>query len=290
MAKLGIYGIIGVILLILGTINGGFFITQEGSVTLVKRLGEVNRETAPGLHFKIPYAETTVDLDTRERKSGGSMSVSTFEQMPVTAIITVNWSLDKKDNIPTQFYREYGSIYQFEQNILEPKLLESAKLAVAKFTAEEQLTKRDLVTEAVKTALLQKVQHLPITVSAVQIEEFILPADYLQSISNKQTQKNNADAEKFVLEKQNLTARQKENTAQAEANATLLTAEADAKAIELKGTAEAKAIEAKSKALKDNPLIVELTKAQNWNGSYVTTNIGSGTGVLMDIRENKNVK
>lgn len=287
MVKFGIYGFILAILAVLATINGGFFVTQEGTTTLVKNFGKVVREAEPGLHLKVPYVESTVDMDTRERKSGGHMDVSTSEQMPVKSIITVNWSLKKAQGTASHMYSEYGTLDKFEDNILEPKLLESAKLAVAKFTAEEQLTKRDAVTAAVKDILIQKVSNLPINISAVQIEEFVLPADYLQSIANKQTQKNNADAEKFVLEKQNLTARQKENTAQAEANAILLTAEAEAKATELKGKAEALAIDAKAKALNNAPLIIELEKVKQWNGTVPQMVTGGNTSFLMDINQLK---
>lgn len=283
--RLKLYGFLIVVVFTALTGFGGFFITQEGNVTVVKSMGKADREVEPGFHFKLPFVESTVNLDIRERKSGGKMQVSTSEQMPVDAIITANWSIKKGAGI--NLYKEYGSLEQFEDKILEPKLLEAAKQGTAGYTAEEQMTKRDKVTESIRQALVQKVSYLPIDVSAVQIEDLKLPADYLASIANKQTQKNNADAEKFVLEKQNLTARQKENTAQAEANSTLMVAKAEAESIELKGRAEASAIEAKAKALQGNPLIIELEKVKNWNGSYVTTNIGSGVQTLVDLRDKK---
>lgn len=283
--KIKLYGLLFVAFFATLTVFDGFFITQEGNVTVVKSMGKADREVEPGFHFKLPFAESTVDLDIRERKSGGKMQVSTSEQMPVDAVITANWSIKKGAGI--NLYKDYGSLDQFEDKVLEPKLLEAAKQGTASYTAEEQMTKRDKVTESIRQAFVQKVSYLPIDVSAVQVEDLKLPADYLASIANKQTQKNNADAEKFVLEKQNLTARQKENTAQAEANATLMVAKAEAESIELKGRAEAQAIEAKAKALQGNPLIIELEKAKNWNGSYVTTSIGAGVTPLVDLREKK---
>lgn len=283
--KIKLYGLLFVALFATLTVLDGFFITQEGNTTVVKSMGKADREVEPGFHFKIPYVESVVHLDIRERKSGGKMQVSTSEQMPADAVITANWSIKKGAGL--NLYKEYGSLEQFEDKVLEPKLLEAAKQGTAGYTAEEQMTKRDRVTESIKQAFVQKVSYLPIDVSAVQIEDLVFPKDYLASIANKQTQKNNADAEKFVLEKQNLTARQRENTAQAEANATLMVAKAEAESIELKGKAEAQAIEAKAKALQGNPLIIELEKAKNWNGSYVTTSIGSGVTPFVDLREKK---
>ena len=283
--KLKLYGLLFVAFFATLTVFDGFFITQEGNVTVVKSMGKADREVEPGFHFKLPFVESTVDLDIRERKSGGKMQVSTSEQMPADAIITANWSIKKGAGL--NLFKDYGSLEQFENKVLEPKLLEAAKQGAAGYTAEEQMTKRDKVTESIRQAFVQKVSYLPIDVSAVQIEDLAFPKDYLASIANKQTQKNNADAEKFVLEKQNLTARQRENTAQAEANSTLMVAKAEAESIELKGKAEAMAIEAKAKALQGNPLIIELEKVKNWNGSYVTTNIGSGVTPFVDLREKK---
>lgn len=60
-------------------------------------------------------------------------------------------------------------------------------------------------------------------------------------------------------------------------------AKADAEAIRLKGLAEAEAIKAKSAALRDNPLIVELTKAQAWNGEMPRMVTGEGTGMLLNM-------
>ena len=51
------------------------------------------------------------------------------------------------------------------------------------------------------------------------------------------------------------------------ADATLLKAEADAKAIQLRGEAEAAAIRAQAEALKQNTGLVELRKAEKWNGA-----------------------
>ena len=49
---------------------------------------------------------------------------------------------------------------------------------------------------------------------------------------------------------------------------------AEAESIRIKGLAEAEAITAKAKALGNNPLIVKLTEAQNWDGKLPATMLG----------------
>lgn len=48
-------------------------------------------------------------------------------------------------------------------------------------------------------------------------------------------------------------------------------AKADALATELRGKAEAEAIKARAQALASNQNLVELTKAERWNGELPTT-------------------
>lgn len=276
-------GIVGLMI-----VYDGFFVTQEGNMTVVKTMGKADRVESAGFHFKTPFVDSVIDIDVRARKTGGVMELSTSEQMPVNGVVTVNWNVISTDKAVKALYSQYGSLEQFERVVLLPKLLDAAKEGAAKFTAEDQLVKRGEVTNTIKKAFEDKTAGLPIEGIQIQVENLSLPQAYLDSISNKQTQKNNAEAEKFVLEKQNLSARQRENTAQAEANANLMIAQAEAQAIELKGKAEASSIREKAKALEGNPLIIELTKAQNWNGSYATTIIGQGSTPFVDLRDTEN--
>ena len=88
---------------------------------------------------------------------------------------------------------------------------------------------------------------------------------------------------KHKLAKQALTAQQEVNTAKAKADGIKAIAKAEADAIALKGAAEATAIDAKAKALRDNPLIVELTKAQNWNGNLPSSYTAMGDAGALPI-------
>lgn len=273
-------GIVGLMI-----VYDGFFVTQEGNMTVVKTMGKADRVESAGFHFKTPFVDSVIDIDVRARKTGGAMELSTSEQMPVNGVVTVNWNVISTDKAVKDLYSQYGSLEQFERVVLLPKLLDAAKEGAAKFTAEDQLVKRGEVTNAIKKAFEDKTAGLPIGGIQIQVENLSLPQAYLDSISNKQTQKNNAEAEKFVLEKQNLSARQRENTAQAEANANLMIAQAEAQAIELKGKAEASSIREKAKALEGNQLIVALEQVKQWKGEVPTMVTGTNPNFLMTLPE-----
>ena len=276
-------------LIIFGTIFSAivlltsFFITREGHVDVVKRFGKAISVAQPGLNFKIPLIDTTDTIEIRTRKNMEEMSAATAEQMPVSATVSMNWSANQETIL--ELYKAYGSLEQFEFRVIDPKFRAITKESIAKFTAEETINKRDQVEQRLRDYLTTATQDLPIKISSLNIENIELPKNYLQSIEVKQTEKNLADAEVFKLEKQNLEAQRAVNTANADAQSITLRAKAEADAIKLKGEAEAKAIEAKSKALQGNPLIVQLTQAQQWDGKLPTHMMGEGSNFLLDMRK-----
>ena len=276
-------------LTILGALIGviilwsSWFITKEGHVDVVKRFGKAIYVAQPGLNFKIPLIDTTDTIEIRTRKNMEEMSAATAEQMPVSATVSMNWSANQETIL--ELYKAYGSLEQFEFRVIDPKFRAITKESIAKFTAEETINKRDQVEQRLRDYLTTATQDLPIKISSLNIENIELPKNYLQSIEVKQTEKNLADAEVFKLEKQNLEAQRAVNTANADAQSITLRAKAEADAIKLKGEAEAKAIEAKSKALQGNPLIVQLTQAQQWDGKLPTHMMGEGSNFLLDMRK-----
>lgn len=260
-----------------------WFITPEGSVDIVKRFSKAEYVVEPGLNFKIPIVDTTTTIEVRTIKNTESMEASTSEQMPVSVTASMNWTVSKAQVL--HLFRDYGSLEQFESRVIDPRFRAIVKESMAKYKAEDTIGKRDEVTTKIRDAITASMKDLPIDISAINIENIVLPTNYLKSIETKQTEKNLADAEVFKLEKQNLEAQRAVNVAKAEAESTLLRAKADAEAITLKGQAEASAIEAKAKALDNQPLIVELTKATQWDGKLPTTALSSGMPIIMDIKK-----
>lgn len=68
-----------------------------------------------------------------------------------------------------------------------------------------------------------------------------------------------------------------------DADARILHATAEAKAIQLQGEAQAAAIRAQAEALKANPDLVSLRKAEKWDGELPTALYGSAPIPFMQI-------
>lgn len=233
---------------------------------IVKRFGSATSQVNPGLHTKVPFADSVEELEIRTRKNSEQLKASTYEQMPVQAEVSVNWTVVRSEAF--ELYKNYGGLEQFENRILDPRLRSAAKDALARYKAEQIVQNRGQVIQKIEEKLTDTMKDFPVKLDSVQIENLVLPPKYLQSIETKQTEKNLADAEKFRLERQKLEAQREVNTAEA---------------IRMKGLAEADAMQKKAEALKASKLLVDYVKAQQWDGKMPTTVMGSGQDILWNM-------
>jgi len=269
--------VVGLILLM-----ESIYTVNEGHIGIVKRFSEAKEQVNPGLHFKVPFIDSVEEIEVRTRKNEEKMASSTKEQMPVTVSVSVNWTVDKTAAL--ELFRQYGGLTQFESRILDPRFRSATKDVIPQFDAEKLIQDRASAIQAIEANLIEEMKDFPVTVDNIQIENIQLPAKYLTSIETKQTEKNLAAAEEHKLARQNLEAQRDVNTAKAKADGIKLVAVAEAESIRIKGLAEAEAITAKAKALGDNPLIVKLTEAQNWDGKLPTTILGGQNMPILDMR------
>ncbi len=276
LKTIGSIVIVGIIL------ASSVYTVNEGHIGIVKRFSEAKEQVNPGLHFKVPFIDSVEEIEVRTRKNEERMASSTKEQMPVTISVSVNWTVDKTAAL--ELFRQYGGLSQFESRILDPRFRSATKDVIPRFDAEKLIQDRATAIQAIEANLIEEMKEFPVTVDNIQIENIQLPAKYLTSIETKQTEKNLAAAEEHKLARQNLEAQRDVNTAKAKADGIRAVAIAEAEAIRIKGLAEAEAITAKAKALGNNPLIVKLTEAQNWDGKLPATMLGGQNMPILDLR------
>ena len=88
-----------------------------------------------------------------------------------------------------------------------------------------------------------------------------------------------------MLQTEQVQAQIRVTQAQAEADSQLAQAKADAESTRLRGNAEADAIQARAKALASNQNLIELTKAERWNGVLPTTMLPNSTVPFIDAKQ-----
>ena len=215
----------------------------------------------PGLNFKRPFVQTVVKIDVRTQKlESGKLSAASKDLQIVSTVVTVNYHLEpSKVNI---VYKNIGKLRDVEDKIIKPAIQEAVKASTARFTAEELITKRELVKDRIAADLEDRLTSISVIFENALITDFDFSPEFNKAIEAKVSAEQNALAAKNKLEQVKFEAQQ-----------TVVAAEASAKSIEIQG-----------KALKESPQLVSLKVAEKWDGRMPTVMIGNnGATPLLDV-------
>ena len=285
----------------LGTKNLGFFvflflfaivamnsfvIVEAGHVGVVKRLGAVNAVSLKeGVHFKTPFVDTVIQVNVRLNSTQSAALSSSKDLQTVKTQVSVQYSI-KGDMAPMTF-QKIGLIGQIEATVIEPSIEESVKSVTARYTAEELITKREQVKrqvqveiqEFIDTTLNNKNIQNGIHIANVAITDFNFSEEFNRAIELK------VKAEQEALQAKNEKIRR---VTQAEAAAAEKQLAADASAYEINAASKARAdaIYRESKALKNNPELIQLRIAEKWDGKLPYYN-GGGAVPFLNIDATK---
>lgn len=167
---------------------------QENAV--VVRASQIDRVLTPGWHYRTPILEQVVKMDISTQKEEIEASAASKDLQSVSVKIAVQFSL-QGENVG-EIYREYKNDYN--ERAIAPAVQEAVKAATAKFNAEELITKREQVKDAIATDLKERLAPSHITVKDVLITNFDFSTGFNQAVEAKVTAEQNALAEKNNLE------------------------------------------------------------------------------------------
>jgi regulator of protease activity HflC (stomatin/prohibitin superfamily) len=172
-----------------------------------------------GLHFKIPFAQTVVQIDNRVQKAEATCSSASKDLQTISSVIAVNYKVlnDNSASVYKNLGRNYVDV------IITPAIQECVKAVTARYTAEELITKRQQVSEEMREELINKISTYGFEIQVFNIISFDFSAEYNAAIEAKQTAQQNA-----------LKAEQDLQRVRVEAEQTVARAEAEAAAYKLK--------------------------------------------------------
>lgn len=274
-----VFGALAIFALITGL--NTVYIVPEGHVAVVNHTGEAVRQEEPGLRFKTPYLENTVLFEVRERITAQTLAAATGNQLPATAVVSINWTVNRSAAI--DLYKKYGGIEQFESRVLNRRMASAAKAAIAHFRADEIIRDRQTVVADIFKEIQAVTQDLPINITTAQLEDIQLPEIYMNSILAKEKAREDAEREKHTLVQQKLQAQQLVQTADADRDALKSRADGVAYKTLVEAKAEAEAIELVNAQLAKSPVYVDLVRAKAWNGVLPTTVLSRDGSVLYGI-------
>ena len=150
---------------------------------------------------------------------------------------------------------------------MNPALQSSLKAAIAKFTAEEMITKRSEVANAITEELNARLEEY-FLISAVNLENIGFTDEFDKAVEAKTTNQQKAEAEKAQLEIIKVQNEQKINTA-----------EAEAKVRELQSQSVTE------KSLEQLRLEIQREMIQKWDGKTPVTMLGENPFAMLNINQ-----
>jgi len=223
----GMFRIIaGFLVLLVLLLANPMVIISAGRRGVILNLGAVSEKImGEGLNFRTPFIQNVVKMDVQIQKDEVQTDAASKDLQTVTTTIALNYHI-MPDEVNT-LYQSIGK--DFKKRIIDPAIQEAVKAATAKFTAEEVITKREIVRDEVKRLLLERLRRDYIIVDEVSIVNFKFSTEFDKAIEAKVTAEQNALTAKNVLETKKFEAEQILATARAEAEKIRIQVESIAK-------------------------------------------------------------
>jgi len=250
--KLRVAAVVITVIIIIIVLAESTITVQAGFRGVVLYLGAVeDRVLGEGLHFIIPFVEQVVQMEVRTQKFQAEATAASKDLQEVQTVIALNYRIDPQQT--NKIYQLLGVNYQ--ERVISPTIQESVKASVAKFNAEELITKREtaksVIAEAIRTTL---------TANNIATQNvFITDFQFSQSFADQIEQKVVA-FQKYLTEQNNL------RTVQVVANQNVIQAEATARSNVAKADGEAQAISIITKQLRSSPEYLQWQSINRWNG------------------------
>jgi regulator of protease activity HflC (stomatin/prohibitin superfamily) len=277
-----VLGLVATIVVALVMFFGTYFTVGQNERVVVSSWGQYSYIADPGLHFKMPF-----------RDSVTSYSIEILDIAPSKAVNTYTIDNQEVDVVFTVFFRIpenkmefiYTNNRDYRQRLYS-LTIDRLKAAMGQVNVQSVAENRGALRDKIKMTLSKDATSLGVEIVDFQLTDMQYTDDFRKAVNRaavakadiesreyeKQQAKVEADKNKIKAEGEANAARE---TARGKADATLLNAEAEAKGIRLRGEAEASAIEAQTNALKANAALVELRRAERWDGKLPTSIYGS---------------
>lgn len=213
----GALAAIVVLVIVVLVISFNPFVTiGAGERGVVLRFGAVEPVVlSEGLHFIIPFMESVVKMDVKVQKALTEEAASSKDLQEVSSTVALNYHIQPdKANL---LYQDIG-VY-FKERIIDPSIQEIVKAVTARYTAEELITKRPEVSDAMKAGLKERITKNYIMVDDFSIVNFSFSKVFMEAIESKQTAEQLALKASRDLDRIKIEAQQKVTSAKAEAEA-----------------------------------------------------------------------
>ncbi|NBD32146.1 MAG: prohibitin family protein, partial [Cyanobacteria bacterium] len=234
-------GIIAALLILIGF--NSYVVINPGEAGVLSVLGKAQEEALlEGIHYKIPFISKVDVYDVTVQKFEVPAQSATKDLQDLKASFAINFRLDPVKVVDIR--RKQGTLSNVVSKIVAPQTQESFKVAAARKTAEEAITRRDELKEDFDIALNQRLDKYGIVVLDTSVIDLNFTKEFAQAVEDKQIAEQSAQRAVYI-------AREAEQKAQADIN-------------RAKGRAEAQRLLAETLRAQGGSLVLQKEAIEAW--------------------------
>ncbi|MBI4781481.1 MAG: prohibitin family protein [Oscillatoriophycideae cyanobacterium NC_groundwater_1537_Pr4_S-0.65um_50_18] len=201
LALFGILAIVGL---------NSFVIINPGEAGVLSILGKAtDGALLEGVHFKPPLVSKVDIYDVTVQKFEVPAQSSTKDLQQLTASFAINFSLDPLQVVTIR--RTQGTLQNIVSKIIAPQTQESFKVAAARRTVEEAITKREELKQDFDVALGDRLNKYGIIVLDTSVVDLTFSTEFSKAVEEKQIAEQRAQRAVYI-------AREAEQEAEATIN------------------------------------------------------------------------
>ena len=214
-----------------------------------------------------------------QHKGPDAIWVPTKDGIKMGMNVSISWSIDPAfapwilQNVSEADGGREGRYVWIEENFIRAKAQSAIALTVSEYTPIQVYSdKRSEIQDVARRKLEIDLATYHLILRQIDIREVFYNPQYEESINNKKL------AEQEALRLIEVTKQKVEQLKQAEIdkNIAIQRAEGESRALQIKG-----------QSISNNPKIIDLEWINKWNGQLPTYMMGSGQGVMIDLRKDK---
>lgn len=195
-----------------------FVVVNAGERGVLMQFGKVqDRILGEGIHLIIPIVNTVKKLSVRVEKQDISAEASSKDLQEVFTDVALNWHIIPEE--ANSIFQQIGNEKEVVERIINPAVEEVLKAVMAKYTAEEIITKRGEVKAAVDQALSTRLNSYHIAVDDISLVHVHFSRRFNEAVETKQIAEQEAKRAEFLALKAVKEAEAKVNIARGEAEA-----------------------------------------------------------------------
>lgn len=195
-----------------------FVIINPGEAGVLSILGKAqDGALLEGLHLKPPLISRVDVYDVTVQKFEVPAQSSTKDLQQLAASFAINFRLDADQVVDIR--RKQGSLENIVSKIVAPQTQESFKIAAARRTVEEAITKRDELKQDFDIALADRLLKYKIIVLDTSVVDLTFSTEFSHAVEEKQIAEQRAQRAVYVAQEAEQEAEANINRAKGQAEA-----------------------------------------------------------------------